>query len=297
MPRQFLFAIFAILFLLAGCNRREQAPAQQSLATYLSAPSDGKARSQRSMPPQGVAGGVPGGAYNADKKVVHNVQLALVVQNVADTSSRLRGITMKYQGEVDQIREWSPSEHTREGDLQLRIPSDRLESALAEFKSVAREVTNESVNATDVTRQFVDNAARMRSLQAEEQQYLTILKQAKSVEDVLAVTEKLNEVRTQIEELQAGINVMSHDVAMSAIAIQLSQNAPESGVLASWRPWKSSRESMRGMIESLGYWFDSAVSFLIYLPVILLWVLTVGVPVFVAWKLLRFYWRRQKGTA
>ena len=173
------------------------------------------------------------------------------------------------------------------------MPADDLDAVLQQFKGVAASVTSEQVSASDVTRQYADNAAHMRSLQAEEQQYLVILKQARSVKDVLEVTEKLNEVRSQIEQLQTDINVMSHDIAMSAIAITLTQNAPEGRIFGTWHPVLNARRSLRTMLAGLGDWLDAIVSLVIYLPVLVLWTLTIGGILWVAWKIVRIFLRRR----
>jgi hypothetical protein len=270
---------------------REPLAALAPMASYHVATYDQKAQPA----PGGVIGGVPGGEPHVqpfDKKIIRNAELALIVQNVDEASAKIRNFTLQQKGEIDQVRGWSPSEHTREGELHVRVAADELESALKQFKSVALSVTNEQLSATDVTRQYADNDARMRSLQAEEQQYLQILKQAKSVQDVLDVTEKLTDVRTQIEQLQAEINVMSHDIAMSAVAITLSQNAPEGSALGSWHPLVNARRSIRNMVESVGDWVDSIISIVIYLPVMALWLLTIGAILLIAWKVFRLIQRR-----
>jgi len=45
------------------------------------------------------------------------------------------------------------------------------------------------VTAEDVTKQFVDTEARIRNPKATEEKYLQLLKQARNVQDVLAVEE------------------------------------------------------------------------------------------------------------
>ena len=244
-------------------------------------------------------GGVPGrAAYipQADKKVIHTAELSLVVDNVEEASAKIRSFTLRADGEIDQARIWSLSEKTREGELHIRIPAEDLEPALKQFKAVGLRVTNEQLNATDVARQFADNAARMHSLQAEEQQYLQILKQAKSIQDILDITEKLTDVRTQIEQLQANIDLMSHDIAMSLVTIGLSQNAPVSESLGGWHPLLNARRSFKNMVENLGDWIDAIISFAIFLPVIALWILTVGGIVWIAWKLFRRFQRVPEKT-
>jgi hypothetical protein len=293
------------LILSLGCNRsrpvdmaRVSEPrAYMRPATTQTSNSTGKFPAGSSG---GVIGGIPGGIaklQQPDKKVIHTAELSLVVDNVEEASAKIRALTLRANGEIDQARIWSLSEKTREGELHIRIPAEDLEPALKQFKAVGLRVTNEQLNATDVTRQFADNAARMHSLQAEEQQYLQILKQAKSIQDILDITEKLTDVRTQIEQLQANINLMSHDIAMSLVTIGLSQNAPVSESLGGWHPLLNARRSFKNMVENLGDWIDAIVSFAIFLPVIALWVLTIGGIVWIAWKLFRRFQRAPPTTA
>jgi uncharacterized protein DUF4349 len=294
MKSRALLLILAIAFTV-GCHRStsfleaDQRVASKGTEQYFHAPLQATAFAT------GIVGGIPHQeADNADKKVIHTAELALVVDNVEEASSKIRALTLQQHGEIDQSRVWTPSEHDREGELHVRVPSNNLEVALKQFKAVALRVTNEQLSATDVTRQYSDNAARMRSLQAEEQQYLQILKQAKSVQDVLEVTEKLTEVRTQIEQLQGEINVMSHDIAMSAVAISLSQNAPEGNALSGWHPLLNARRSTRNMIASLGDWFDSIIAIVIYLPVIALWVTTISAILLIVWRVFRLIRNRSR---
>lgn len=283
-----------VLSLSLGCNRSRQvdmaavAQPRASLAEY--SPASPERDKLPAGPVAGVIGGVPGRAAiiaNDDKKVIHTAELSLVVDNVEDASTKIRALTLHANGEIDQARIWSLSEKTREGELHIRIPAEALEPALKQIKAVGLRVTNEQLGATDVTRQFADNAARMHSLQAEEQQYLQILKQAKSIQDILDITEKLTDVRTQIEQLQASINVMSHDIAMSLVTIGLSQNAPVGEALGGWHPLLNARRSFKNMVENLGDWIDAIISFAIFLPVIALWVLSIGGIVWIAWKFFR----------
>ena len=103
--------------------------------------------------------------------------------------------------------------------LVVRVPASGLVAALAEYKKLAVRTDHEQVSGRDVTREFYDNEAHLRNLRAEEEQYLTIMKQAHSVTDILQVSEKLSDVRDRIERLQAQIQVMNHDIEMSAVAL------------------------------------------------------------------------------
>jgi hypothetical protein len=51
-----------------------------------------------------------------------------------------------------------------------------------------------------------------------------------------------------------------------------------------WRPFYNAKTAARELLVGLGEWLDWIVSVLIKLPLILLWVATVGTILWVLWK-------------
>jgi hypothetical protein len=196
-----------------------------------------------------------------------------VVSDVNAATAQLRAVTAHYQGDVDQVRLVSANYGVSE--LHLRVPASQLESALADCKKAAVHVNREQVDAADVTREWTDNEARMRNLQAAEQQYLAILRRAGTIKDTLEVTDKLNEVRGYIEQLRAEINLMAHDVAMSSITIQLIPASQPTGIFTAWRPLQGVHDSLAALAGGVSTWVNFMLAALILLPAILLWCGTV----------------------
>jgi hypothetical protein len=118
------------------------------------------------------------------------------------------------------------------------------------------------------------------------------MKQARTVSDTLEVSEKVSDVRDRIERLQAQIQVMTHDIEMSAVSITLTQKSEIAVVGNQWRPLYNAKLAVRELLDGLGDWTDWVVAVLIKLPLILLWVLTFGALVWVVWKIGRAAWPR-----
>jgi hypothetical protein len=206
-----------------------------------------------------------------DKKLIRKAELELTVSNVNEAAATLRQITEKYQGAVDQVRLVSTEWDRANGELHLRVPADQLEQALAEFKRVAANVTHEQLDVVDVTHEWTDDEARLRNMKAEEQQYLEIMKRAGTIDETLNVTQKLSDVRGRIEQLQAEMNVMSHDVAMSSIGILLTPSSQPTSLLADWHPLAGMHSAAASMLSGISSWVDFIVGAFILLPAILLW--------------------------
>jgi hypothetical protein len=153
-------------------------------------------------------------------------------------------------------------------------------------------VESEKTDAQDVTRQYVDMEARLRNLRAEEAQYLAILKSAYKVEDLVQVTEKLSEVRGEIEQQQAEFQTLSKQVETVAITISLRAFADTQVFGLNWRPLYQLKLALRNGLEALGDYAATMAAILFYVPVILAWGLTILLAAVVGWRLLRWTARR-----
>ena len=261
----------------------------------------------------GIIGGVPGGTNNASirpasmtvylespqqadqtsesRKVIRTVGLELLVRNSRESASKIEQLTYATRGEVEKAELRNYAETSQTGTLTIRVPSEQLDNVVASLRKLALRVQIEHWESRDISREYMDNEARLRNMKAEEQQYLVLLRRSGSMKDTLEVTEKISEVRGEIEQLQGELNWWSHQVAMSAIQISLTEE-PQATLAAHWRPLYNAKNAAHEMLLGLGEWFDWAITFVIDLPLILLWVCSVGGLLWAVWKILRWVWLR-----
>jgi hypothetical protein len=215
-----------LLLLLAACG---QAPAPAAPGQPPSAPqeSDG---GQAQPPPE--------------RMIVRNGRIELTVADVPGAVEAVTALTGRLGGVVltSEVR-------ARDGaplaTLSLRVPSERYDEAMGELRRLAVEVDRESSQAQDVTEEFADLALQVRNLEATEAQYLELLKRATSVADVLAVQQRLGEVRTQIERLKGRMNALQRRSDLSQIDVTLT--APT----VAFRPLRHVRESWETSLRAL----------------------------------------------
>jgi hypothetical protein len=77
-----------------------------------------------------------------------------------------------------------------------------------------------------VTEQYTDLQSRLRNLQSTEAQYLKLLEQAKSINDILTVNDRINSVRSQIEQIQGRLKVLDNLTDMATIDVTLAPIVP-----------------------------------------------------------------------
>jgi len=237
------------------------------------------------------------GTNDTDRKVVRACSLDLIVQKTGETAEKIRGVAERMGGFLvsSEVR---GDEDVSGGTLTVRVPAARFEEARAEIRKLALKIENEKIDAEDVTRQYVDEGANLRNLKAEETQYLSILKQAKTVKDTLEVSEKLSDIRGRIEQQQAELETLSKQIETVAITVTLRTQAEARVMGLNWRPLFQLKLGLRDGLDGLANYASAIIAFLFFLPTILLWLATVVTGCALTWKLLRwvagrwFGWKR-----
>ena len=222
-----------------------------------------------------------------DRKTIRNGVMDLIVKSPRDASDKIRQLT-EHLGGFLVSSEISGGQDASSASLTIRVPAQRFEDVRAEIRKLGLHVESEKLEAQDVTRQYVDQSARLRNLRAQEMQYLGILKQAKTVKDTLEVSDKLDDVRSEIEQQQAEFDALSKQVETVALRISLRAEADAKVFGLNWRPLYQVKLAARQGLDSVGDYASSMASFLFYLPTVLLWLATFLIGAAVGWRILRW---------
>jgi len=228
---------------------------------------------------------------SADRKIVRTGSLELTVKSPAEAAEQIRIMAERMGGYLEAAQIGG----TREApvaNITIRVPATHFEDAKAGIRQLAARVESEKTDAQDVTRQYVDMEARLRNLRAEEAQYLTIMKSAYKVDDLLNVSQKLSEVRGEIEQQQAEFQTLSKQVETVAIAVSLRAVADAQVFGLTWRPLYQLKIAARDGLDALADYASTMTAILFYVPVSLAWGLTILLAVTIGWRFVQWVGRR-----
>jgi hypothetical protein len=222
-----------------------------------------------------------------EHKLIRNGALDLIVKSPTESAEQIRALAEGVGGFlVSSQTTGGPG--AASASLVIRVPAGHFEEVRAGIRKLGVRVESESFEAQDVTREYVDQEARLRSLRAQETQYLAIMKRAVSVKETLEVSEKLSGVRGQIEQQQAEFNALSKQVETVAISMSLHTEADVSVFGLNWRPLYQLKMSAREGVLALSTYVAAMAAFLFYLPAILLWLATILAGVAIGWRLVKW---------
>jgi len=238
-------------------------------------------------PPPGNSSGGEGQGSSPDRKLVRTASFGLIVKTPAQTAEQIiqlaQGVggflvTSNVNGGVDATS----------AALTIRVPAAKFDEVHTQIRKLGLRIENESIETQDVTKQYVDQEARLRNLRAQEQQYLGILRKAANVKDTLEVSDKLNEARGAIEERQVEFEALSKQVETVAINITLRAEADAQVFGLNWRPLYQLKIAARYGLGGLADYTASMIAFVFYLPTALLWLFTILAGAAIGWRVLRW---------
>jgi hypothetical protein len=125
--------------------------------------------------------------------------------------------------ETDRSKD-SDGAETVSTTIVFRVPVGAFDDALAAVRAMGSRVSSEKVTGQDVTEEYVDLEARIRAQRAVEEQYMSILKEAKTIPDILAVQQKLGEARTEIERAEGRRRYLENQTALSTITVHVARH-------------------------------------------------------------------------
>jgi len=203
-------------------------------------------------------------AADDERKMVRSASVDMIVKSPKETSDKIR-LLAEQSGGFLVSSEIYGGENASSASLTVRIPVGKFEQVRTQISNLGLRGESEKLQAEDVTKQYVDLSARLRNFRAQESQYLGILKQAKTIKDTLEVSDKLNEVRAEIEQQQAEFDVLSKQVETVALTISLSAEADAKVLGLHWRPLYQLKVAARdGLTEleiTLRLWRHSSSTF------------------------------------
>jgi hypothetical protein len=220
------------------------------------------------------AGGSAGDILpGADRKIIRTGQITLEVSDISKSLENVATVATDLGGYVVSSNRYG-NDNQSSGRVSIRVPANRFSEAFVKLRNLAIKVPNESTNSQDVTEEYTDLKTRQRNLEATEAQYLTLLQQAKTVDEILKVQKEISTVRGQIEQIKGRIQYLDRttDMSLIEVTLQLTQTVGKDG----WNPLETLKSAINGLIAIGKVLVDIVIWLVILIP---LWIV-IGVIIF-----------------
>jgi hypothetical protein len=215
-----MMLMFSLFLLLVGCSSNEKDDSasesqDEKAESKMDASISGNKVQEEAAEKEGMTD---------ERKVIHQAQLELKVKNLEKAQMKIENKAAEYGGYVVESNVYREDEELVEGTITVRVPEAHFQDFLTDSEGEASEVVGRNVTGQDVTEQYVDLKARLKSKRAVEERLLAFMKDAEKTEDLLKISSDLAVVQEEIEQLTGQMKYLENQTSYSTVTITLSQD-------------------------------------------------------------------------
>jgi hypothetical protein len=122
-------------------------------------------------------------------------------------------------GENEQNNTYSIS-----NNMIIRVANKNFDATVTNITAIDAHVNSKNIYTEDVTAQFIDITARLKSKKEVEKRYLDLLQKAGKVTEILEVEQNLRVIREEIEAKEGELKYLNDQVDYSTINLTLHQD-------------------------------------------------------------------------
>ncbi|GEM_PF-7017021 len=165
-------------------------------------------------------------------RLIRTGQVSIVVDAYAPFERELTAWLAKAQGHVADANLQHADGQVSWGSLTLRVPAESLDRLVGWVEEKV-QVEQLTLSSQDVTAEWVDVQARIdNGKRAETRLQELLATNTGELADVLAVERELTRIRGQIESAEGRMRVLSDQVGLSTLHVQISVRTPYTAAVA-----------------------------------------------------------------
>ena len=274
----------------ADLQRSREAMLSENMVNATAASQPAAEPAPPPAPPQ--SGDTLQSAESVGPMIVQTASLSIVARNYDEASEAIGKLARARGGYVEKLDAKAQTGSARELFIGLRVPAKQLDGFLEDLRQLGH-VEQESQSNEEVSAEYVDLQARLRSAQATERRLIELLAtRTGRLVDVLDVERELARVRGEIESMQGQSNLLLHRVSYATVQVELSEVYHERLQLGV----STGTKLRNAFVEGVHNLEDGIVGALVFVlnegPAILFWLAVLGLPVWLIWR----KWRAGAGA-
>jgi hypothetical protein len=223
-----------------------------------------------------------------ERKIIYNANLYVETPKFDQSISLIEEEAVKVGGYIVSSSSYGNTDkENRSGSLVARIPSDHFQAYLTIFEqSSDMKILERTVSGDDVTEQYVDLNARLKSKQVVEERLLAFMKDADKTEDLLKISSDLAKVQEEIEQLTGKINYLENqsDYATVEFSITERKNEIPSVENESKHTWELAKDQFKESVQAIFAFVSSLFVFIIGKSPILVPFLVIAILIWTVMK-------------
>lgn len=207
--------------------------------------------------------------YQMDQMIIYNGQMSIEVDELQKATDLLLQKVKETQGYLvnSNINE---NDENLYAHYEFRIPVNGFHSLIDQIKKMQiGKITYQAINGNDVTEEYLDLDSRLKAKKVYEERLLLFLKQATKTEDLLKISNDLNRVQEEIEQIQGRLTYLSYHAGNSTLVVDMVQYKNKTAPTAS--AWEKAVSGFNRSVDFIVDLFTSLfIGLISFFPILIL---------------------------
>lgn len=160
-----------------------------------------------------------------ERKLIKEGRVDFETDNLNSTRKTIFEAVDKYKGYVSSDQEFKSSGR-KSNTVIIRVPADNFDNLLKDATNGVEKFESKEINVKDVTEEFLDVQARLKTKMELENRFLELLKQAKNVTEILEIEKQIGQLRSEIESIEGRLKYLQDRVSFSTLTMTFYQSIP-----------------------------------------------------------------------
>jgi len=157
-----------------------------------------------------------------DKRmIVRSGTMNIEADNFNDTEAKIKQIVNSTGGYVTNSSSQLNASGKKQGAITIRVSSGRFDELLGELAKIGK-VVNQNISGKDITEEYMDSEARLKTQRELESRLLKLLSEKTSnLTSIVEVEQKLAGVRENIEKTEGRMRYLKDQAAYSTLTVSV----------------------------------------------------------------------------
>ena len=223
---KFLPKLTVLFFLLNGmaCQQEPQLSdslAYESLEEQMEPPMEPKRSDQDRMDQDPE----PEKPVDIEQKLIKEGDIRFETYSIDSTRKQVLAAVQRNKGYTSSDNSESYAgrvSHT----LVIRVPRENFDALVQEITQGVDRLDRKGIQVKDVTAEFVDMSARLKTKKELENRYTALLQRANTVSEMLEIERQIGQLRGEIESIEGRLNYLQNKVSLSTLTVTFYETLP-----------------------------------------------------------------------
>lgn len=197
-----------LILLAVGCGRNNSSAPETASAEY-----------------QALNEEVKNEAIDTTRKLIKEGRVEFETEDIQATRQQIFNSIDRYRGYMSSDRE-SKSPGRVSNTIIVRVPADRFDAFLNDATKGVDKFDSKEIEVKDVTEEYLDISARLKTKKELEKRYLQLLEKTESVSEILQIEKQIGELRADIESIEGRLKYLENKISLSTLTLTFYKNTP-----------------------------------------------------------------------